>query len=175
MIGLTSSPSLLFNLVVYHFACRLFLIMESYIICCFCLIKLQLVQSASTVCYGGFWQHEMAAGDLKSHPVLHHLLLSPLFFFCVCVYLSVTAKSRFGPNRLCGLVLSLGHVGCQEARKCPPCLEDLSVKMLPPNQSLMGHTRHEFECENKHEEGIYNTRHLWLCLCSRLGNCKLTK
>lgn len=74
------------------------------------------------------------------------------FYVCVCVYLSVTDKSRFGPNRLCGLVLSLGHVGCQEAHKCPPCLEELSVKMLPPNQSLTGHTRHEFGCENKHKE-----------------------
>lgn len=109
--------------------------------------------------------------------ILSFIICFYLHFFsvCVCVYLSVTDKSRFGPNRLCGLVLSLGHVGCQGARKCPPCLEDLSVKMLPPNQSLMGHTRHEFGCENKHEEGIYNTRHLWLGLCSRLGNCKLTK
>lgn len=138
----------------------------------FCFIKLQLFLLASTVCYDGFWHQEMAARDLKSHPVLHHLLLSPPpTYVCVCVYLSVTDKSRFGPNRLCGLVLSLGHVGCQGAHKCPPCLEELSVKMLPPNQSLTGHTRHEFGCENKHKQGIYKTRHLWLGLCSRFGNC----
>lgn len=39
----------------------------------------------------------------------------------------------------------------------PPCLEELSVKTLPPNQSLMGLMRHGFGCENKHQE-IYNAR-----------------
>lgn len=133
----------------------------------FGLIKLPLVHLANPARRSGFWHHEMAAADLKSHPVLHRLLLSPLFALgvCVCVYLSVTDKSRFGPpNRLCGSVESLGHVGCQGARKCPPsspiCLEELSVKMLPPNQSLMGHGRHEFGWENERKKGIHIARHV---------------
>lgn len=40
------------------------------------------------------------------------------------------------------------------------CLEELSVKMLPPNQSLMGLMGHWFGCENKHGEEIHNTRQL---------------
>ncbi len=89
-------------------------------------VLLNCIQFNWWVCCGGFWHHEMAARDLKSHPVLHRLLLSP--FFCVCVYLSVTDKSRFGPNRLWGLVLSLGHVGCQGARKCPAALRNCQWK-----------------------------------------------
>lgn len=59
MIALTSSPSPLFDLVVYHFACRLFLITQSYIIRCiiiifFCLIKLPLVHLANPARRGGF-------------------------------------------------------------------------------------------------------------------------
>ncbi len=92
-------------------------------------VLLNCSQFSRRVGCGGFWHHEMAARDSKSHPVLHRLLLSPFppsFFLCVC--LSVTDKSRFGPNRLRGLVLSLGHVGCQGARKCPPALRNCQWK-----------------------------------------------
>lgn len=61
-----------------------------------------------------------------------------------------------------GLLPSLGHVGCQEARQMPPCLEALSVKMLPPNQSLMGFMRHGFGCENKHGAETHPGTQLWL-------------
>lgn len=73
----------------------------------------------------GFWQLEMAAKDLKSHPVLHRLLLShfsPLFTY------QENDKSRFGPNRLCGFMLTLGHVGCQRARKCSAALRNCQWK-----------------------------------------------
>lgn len=146
----------------------------------------------------------MAAADQKSHPVLHHLLLSTLFFLlCVCVHvcmcactcmcvrshLSATDKSRFGLRTDWLGGVSLGHVGCQGARRCPPCTpnppqslppppppplqlpispfspKELSVKTLPPNQSLMGHTRHEFRAgRDRHHRRRARQR-----LRSRLG------
>lgn len=51
--------------------------------------------------------------------------ITTLFF---SVYLSVTDKSRFGPNRLWGLALSSGHVGCQGAHKCPVALRSCQWK-----------------------------------------------
>lgn len=129
VIRLASSPSLLFNLVVYHFACRLFLIMESYIICCFCLIKLQPVQSARALWWFLTSWNGRQRFEKSSCPSSSAFISIFFFFFLsVCVYLSVTDKSRFGPNRLWGLVLSLGHVGCQGARKCPPALRNCQWK-----------------------------------------------
>lgn len=75
MIRLTSPPSLLFNSVVYHFACRLFLIRESHIICTLFFVSLDR----------GFRDRENGKnGDLKNHHVLHRLLLSNSRV-CMCV------------------------------------------------------------------------------------------
>lgn len=127
VIRLASSPSLLFNLVVYHFACRLFFIMMHQNVCFFFCKSLFLIVSIqfSKCAVFGFWQLEMAAKDLKSHPVLHRLLLS--HFFPLFTY-QENDKSRFGPNRLCGFILTLGHVGCQRARKCSAALRNCQWK-----------------------------------------------
>lgn len=127
---------------------------------------------------GGFWHHEMAGRDLKSHPVLHRLLLSPFFFFfslSVCVYLSVTDKSRFGPNRLWGLVLSLGHVGCQGARKCPPALRNCQWKRY--HQINLSWASWDMGLGVRINTRKYKTLDRALALAGlrcRLGSCKLT-
>lgn len=104
---------------------------------------------------GGFWHHEMAGRDLKSHPVLHRLLLSPFFFFffsqCVCLLIS-NRQIQIWPKQTVRLGTVLGACRVSGSTQMPPCLEELSVKTLPPNQSLMGLMRHGFGCENKHQE-----------------------
>lgn len=89
----------------------------------------------------------MAVRDLKSRPVLHRLLLSP--FLCVCLLIS-NRQIQIWPKQTVRLGTVLGACRVSESTQMPPCLEELSVKMLPPNQSLMDLTRHGFRCENKH-------------------------
>lgn len=113
---------------------------------------------------GVLWHYEMAARNLKSHPVLHRLLLSPV---CVGVFVRLLISLPTNPDLTqadWGSAHSLGHVGWQGARKCPPSslrLEELSVKKQPPNQSLMGVMRHGFRWENKRGRKC-NSRYLWL-------------
>lgn len=105
-----------------------------------------------------------------------------LHLVCVCVYLSVTDKSTFGPpNRLCGSVESLGHVGCQGARKCPPpppfawrncqwkCYHQINLSWATADTSMGGRMNAR--------KGIHIARHVlvgwgWR---SRSGKGKLTK
>lgn len=155
-----SSQFLLFNLVDYHFACRSFLIMEAYIACCFCLIRLPFNQQGHC---GGFWHHKMAARDLKSHPVLHRLLLSPHFFPCLLIS---KRQIQIWPKQTVRLGAVLGACRVSESTQMLPCLEELSVKTLPPNQSLMGLMGYWLGYENRHGEEIHDTRQLWLVFCT---------
>lgn len=112
-----------------------------------CFVLLNCSQFSRRVLCGVFWHHKMAVRDLKSHPVLHRLLLSP--FLCVCLLIS-NRQIQIWPKQTVRLGTVLGACRVSESTQMPPCLEELSVKMLPPNQSLMDLTRHGFRCENKH-------------------------
>lgn len=115
-----SPPSLLFNLVVYHFACRLFLIMEPYTVCCCRLIVECAVASSDII----KWQLEIWKVILSFNIFFYR----HGFFFFLSLHLSVNDKYRFGPNRLWGLVLSSGRGGCQGARKCRPASRNCQWK-----------------------------------------------
>ena len=105
---------------------------------------------------------KMAAGDVKSHPVLHRLFLSPhpppplLFTYQYPTNpdLALTdCGARFCPR---------GVLGCQGARKCPDAFRDCQWKCSPPNQSLMGPMRHEFGYKKINTKTIhgFSTREL---------------
>lgn len=116
VIRLASSPSLLFNLVVYHFACRLFLIMESYIACCFCLIRLHPVPSVRALWWWFLTSWNGSQRFEKSSCPSSSAFISTFF----SVYLSVTDKSRFGPNRLWGFGTVLGARRVSGSTQMPP-------------------------------------------------------
>lgn len=154
VVRMPSSSSLLFGLVIYHFACRLLLIIKCDIACCLFVFILECILLNLWVCCGDFWL-EMAATNFRSHLVLHHLLLSSSSSsFFPPVYLSGNDKSRFGPNSLCGSVLSSGRVWCQGAHKCNPALRNCQWKCyhqinLRASNQAMGLLGHGSDCVNK--------------------------
>lgn len=115
VVRLASPSSLSLNLVVYHFACRLFLIIGHDIFCSAFLFLLECIPIKSLIVQWCFFTWNAGWRFEKSSRPSSPAFISTYFFSPI--YLSGNDKSSFGPKSLCGLVASSGYQRCQRARK----------------------------------------------------------